>query len=177
METRAGYVPNRRTSYYPASVVFFAVLLAIAAEITAFWVVAGQIGFLSALLLLIVVSAFGPFFVRRVGFGIMAHTRERLQRGETPTRELFDGLVVLIGGVMIVIPGFIGDALGLLLMIGPVRHLVIRVFSHRLARRLQQTGTGRWQVVTARARPKPDDLPSLPRPADRPPGPDDSTGN
>lgn len=153
-------------------------LLAIAAEITAFWVVAGQIGFLSALLLLIVVSAFGPFFVRRVGFGILAHTQERLRRGETPTRELFDGLVVLIGGVMIVIPGFIGDALGLLLMIGPVRHLVIRLFSHRMARRLQQTGTGRWQVVNVRARPKPDDhdLPSLSRPVDRPPGPDDFTG-
>ncbi|HEY1990562.1 MAG TPA: FxsA family protein [Acidimicrobiales bacterium] len=157
---------------------FIAVLLAIAAEITAFWVVAGQIGFLSALLLLIVVSAFGPFFVRRVGFGILAHTQERLRRGETPTRELFDGLVVLIGGVMIVIPGFIGDALGLLLMIGPVRHLVIRLFSHRMARRLQQTGTGRWQVVNVRARPKPDDhdLPSLSRPVDRPPGPDDFTG-
>ncbi|MGH9096361.1 MAG: FxsA family protein [Acidimicrobiales bacterium] len=155
--------------------VFFAVLLAVAAEITAFWVVAGQIGFLTALLLLIVVSAFGPFFVRRVGFGILAHTRERLQRGETPTRELFDGLVVLIGGVMIVIPGFIGDALGLL-MIGPVRHLVIRVFSHRMARRLRQPGTGRWPVVDVRARPKPDDLPPLSGPADRPPGPDDLTG-
>jgi UPF0716 protein FxsA len=162
---------------YPANVVFIGLLLVIAAEVAAFVAVAGQIGFLTAFLLLIVVSCFGPFFVRRVGFGILAHTRERLQRGETPTRELFDGLVVLIGGVMIVIPGFIGDALGLLLMIGPARHLVIRVFSHRLARRLQQTGTGRWQVVNARARPKREDLPPLPGPADRPPGPQDSIGD
>jgi len=161
-------------------VLFVAVLLAIAAEITAFWVVAGQIGFLGALALLIVVSAFGPFIVRRVGFGIVVRTRERLQRGEPPTRELFDGLVVLIGGMLIVIPGFVGDALGLLLMIGPVRHLVIRLFSHRLARRLQRTGTGRWQVINVRARPKPDGPPPLSgpagRPSDRPPGPDDSTG-
>ena len=158
--------------------IFVGVLLVIAAEVAAFWVVAGQIGFLWALVLLIVVSGFGPFIVRRVGFGILAHTRERLERGEVPTRELFDGLVVLIGGVMIFVPGFIGDALGLLLMIGPVRHLVIRLFSHRLARRLQRTtGTSRWQVVNARARPKRDDLPPLPRPADRPPEPEDSTGS
>ena len=156
---------------------FVGVLLAIAAEIAAFWVVAGQIGFLWALALLVVMSAFGPFIVRRVGFGVLAHTRERLERGEVPTRELFDGLLVLIGGVMIFVPGFIGDALGLLLMIGPVRHLVIRLFSHRLARRLQRTGTGRWQVIDARARPKRDDLPPLSGPADRPPGPDDSTGS
>jgi UPF0716 protein FxsA len=159
-------------------VVFIGVLLVIAAEVAAFWVVAGQIGFFWALVLLIVVSGFGPFIVRRVGFGILAHTRDRLERGEVPTRELFDGLVVLIGGVMIFVPGFIGDAFGLLLMIGPVRHLVIRLFSHRLARRLQRTtGTSRWQVVNARARPKRDDLPPLPRPSDRPAGPEDSTGN
>jgi len=157
--------------------VFFVGVLWIAAEVAAFWVVAGQIGFLLALVLLFVVSAFGPLIVRRVGLGVLAHTRERLEQGEVPTRELFDGLVVLIGGMMIFIPGFIGDALGLLLMIGPVRHLVIRLFSHRLARRLQQTGTGRWQVINARARPKRDDLPPLPRPADPPPGPDDSPGD
>ena len=156
---------------------FVGVLLLIAAEIAAFWVVAGQIGFLWALALLVVMSAFGPFIVRRVGFGVLAHTRERLERGEVPTRELFDGLLVLIGGVMIFVPGFIGDALGLLLMIGPVRHLVIRLFSHRLARRLQRTGTGRWQVIDARARPKRDDLPPLSGPAGRSPGPDDSTGS
>ena len=156
---------------------FVGVLLAIAAEVAAFWVVAGQIGFLWALALLVVMSAFGPFIVRRVGFGVLAHTRERLERGEVPTRELFDGLLVLIGGVMIFVPGFIGDALGLLLMIGPVRHLVIRLFNHRLVRRLQRTGTGRWQVINARARPKRDDLPPLSGPADRSPGPDDSTGS
>jgi len=158
-------------------VFFVGVLLAIATEVAAFWVVAGQIGFLWALALLVVMSAFGPFIVRRVGFGVLAHTRERLERGEVPTRELFDGLLVLIGGVMIFVPGFIGDALGLLLMIGPVRHLVIRLFSHRLARRLQRTGAGRWQVINARARPKRDELPPLLGPANLPPEPEDPTGH
>jgi len=136
-------------------VIFIGVLLLIAAEIVAFVVVAGQIGFVLALVILIVVSALGPFVVRRVGIGILAHTRERLAQGEVPTRELLDGLVVLIGGVMICVPGFIGDALGLLLMVGPVRHLVIRLSGHRIARRVQSAGTGRWQVINLSARPGP----------------------
>ena len=115
--------------------IFLAALLFFAAEVVAFVAVAHAIGFLWALLLLIVVSALGPFVVRRVGLGVLAHTQERLGRGEIPTRELLDGLVILIGGVMICVPGFIGDALGLLLMIGPVRHVLIRMVGHRLARR------------------------------------------
>ena len=135
-------------------VFFLGVLLFIAAEIASFVVVAEQIGFLWALAILIVVSALGPLVVRRVGVGVLAHTRERLARGEVPTRELLDGLVVLIGGVMICVPGFIGDAVGLLLMIGPVRHLVIRAAGHRLARRVQTVRSGPWRVIDTRSRPR-----------------------
>ncbi len=78
--------------------IFLGALLFIAAEIVVFVVVAHQIGFLWALALLIVVSALGPFVVRQVGLGVLAHTQERLGRGEMPTRELLDGLVILIGG-------------------------------------------------------------------------------
>jgi UPF0716 protein FxsA len=157
-------------------VLFLGVLLFVAAEIAAFVVVAGQIGFLWALAILLVVSMFGPFVVRRVGVGVLAHTRERLARGEVPTRELLDGLVVLIGGAMICVPGFIGDALGLLLMIGPVRRLVIRVAGNRLARRVQTLRTGRWRVIDTRFRPTGDESPPPSGPPRRPLGPGDRSG-
>jgi UPF0716 protein FxsA len=102
-------------------VFFLAFLFFVGAEIAAFVAVAEHIGFLWALGLLVLVSALGPLVVRRVGIGVLAHTQQRLARGEVPTRELLDGLVVLLGGLLICIPGFIGDALGLLLMIGPLR--------------------------------------------------------
>jgi UPF0716 protein FxsA len=149
------------------SVLFLGFLLFVAAEIAAFVVVADQVGILWALAILVVVSAFGPFVVRRVGVGIVAHTQERLARGEVPTRELLDGLVVLIGGVLICIPGFIGDAVGLLLMIGPVRHFVIRVTGHRLAGRVQAVHTGRWRVINVASQPRSEGSP----PAPAPPGP------
>lgn len=144
---------------------FFGFLLGVATEVVAFVVVARQIGFLLALLILIVVSGMGPFIVRRVGLGVLAKTQERLEAGEVPTRELLDGVVILVGGALICLPGFIGDAIGLLLMVGPVRHLTIRVAGRRLARRVTTFPLGRWPVIDASSRP------SRSR-ADRPPAPD-----
>jgi UPF0716 protein FxsA len=133
-------------------VFFLGVLLFVCAEIAVFVAVAGQIGLLSAFAILFVVSALGPFVVRRVGIGVLGHTQERLANGELPTRELLDGLVVLVGGVMICVPGFIGDALGLLLMIGPLRHLLIRVTGRRLARRVPTIRIRGWRAPDPRSR-------------------------
>jgi UPF0716 protein FxsA len=157
------------------AVVLLGILAFVAAEIASFVVVAEQIGFLWALAILVVVSVLGPFIVRRVGIGVLADTRERLARGEVPTRELLDGLVILIGGAMICVPGFVGDALGLLLMIGPVRHLLIRATGNRLARRVQTIRPGRWQVIDARLRPMRDER-RPPRPPGPPLGPGDGAG-
>jgi UPF0716 protein FxsA len=152
-------------------VLFLGLLLFAALEVIAFVLVGQHIGFLLAILLLIGVSALGPFIVRRVGLGVLAHTQERLQRGELPTRELLDGLVVLIGGVMICVPGFVSDAIGLLLMIGPFRGLLIRTAGHWLARRAQMVGSGRWQVISVGSRPRRGTSPQFPLPpADRPVG-------
>jgi UPF0716 protein FxsA len=158
-------------------VLFLGVLLFIAAEIASFVVVAEHIGFLWALAILVVVSALGPFVVRRVGVGVLAHTQERLARGEVPTRDLLDGLVVLIGGVMICVPGFIGDAVGLLLMIGPVRHLLIRAAGRRLARRVQTMGTGGWRVINVGSRSMRDGSSPPPAAPRRPLGPGERAGD
>jgi UPF0716 protein FxsA len=139
------------------SVFFVGFVVFVVAEIAAFVVVAEQIGFLWALAILIVVSALGPFVVRRVGVGVLADTQERLARGEVPTRELLDGLVVLVGGVMICVPGYIGDAIGLLLMVRPVRRLVIRTAGHWLARRVPTVRIRSWRAPDTRFPPVRDD--------------------
>jgi UPF0716 protein FxsA len=152
------------------AVLLFGVVLFGAAEIASFVVVAHQIGYLWAFALLVVVSALGPFVVRRVGLGVLAQTQARLARGELPTRELLDGLVILIAGVMICVPGFVGDALGLLLMIGPVRHLVIRAAGHRLAGRVQVMRPDGWLIDAASRPMRVDDRSSRPEPPERPLG-------
>jgi UPF0716 protein FxsA len=144
-------------------VLLLGVLVAVAVEVAAFVAVASQIGVLLAVVLLVVASALGPMAVRRAGLGVLAHTRERLLRGEVPTRELLDGLVVLAGGVLICVPGFVGDLLGLLLMVGPVRHLVIRTSGDHLARRVRTMRRVRWMAADVPSRPTPGAVPLPPR--------------
>lgn len=131
--------------------IFLGALVLFVAEVAAFVVVGERIGFGWAVLALLVVSALGPFMVRRVGIGVLMRTRHRLVNGELPTRELLDGVVVLLGGVLICVPGFVTDAIGLLLMVGPLRRLFIRAAGKRVARRVQAMSPRRWNVVSVTA--------------------------
>jgi UPF0716 protein FxsA len=128
-------------------------LLFLAAEVAAFAVVGIQIGFLWAVVLLIGLSALGPFAIRRVGLGVLARTQRRLAAGELPTRELLDGVLVLGGGVMICLPGFIGGVLGLLLMVGAVRDVVVRGGGYWLGRQVKHMASGRRMVTDVESRP------------------------
>lgn len=126
-------------------------LVLFVAEIAAFVAVGEHVGFGWAVLLLLVVSALGPFMIRRVGIGVLARTQQRLADGQVPTRELLDGVVVLLGGVLICAPGFITDGVGLLLMVGPIRRLFLRVTGKRVARRIQTLSPSRWNVINVTA--------------------------
>jgi UPF0716 protein FxsA len=131
-------------------------LVFVAAEVGAFVAVGMQIGFGWAVLLLIGLSALGPFAIRRVGLGVLTRTQERLTAGEVPTRELLDGVLVLTGGAMICVPGFVSGALGLLLMIGPVRDLVVRTGGYWVGRRVTTLRPTRWTVTDVESHPSAD---------------------
>ena len=142
-------------------------LIFVAAEIAAFVAVGTHIGFGWAVLLLIGLSALGPFAIRRVGLGVLARTQERLAGGEVPTREVLDGVLVLAGGVMICLPGFISGALGLLLMVGAVRDVVVRTGGYWLGRRVTTLRPVRWTVTDVESHPITADVPDPVRTSER----------
>ena len=98
--------------------------------------VARDLGVLETIGLLVAVSVVGAWLVRRSGLGVLRQIQERLARGEIPGKELVDGLLILVGGILMLTPGFLTDAVGLLLLIPPtrlaVRSLLIRRYSKRL---------------------------------------------
>ena len=98
--------------------------------------VAGGVGTGQTIGLLILVSVVGAWMVRRSGLGVLNQIRDRLGRGELPAAQLVDGLLILLAGALMLTPGFITDAVGLLLLFLPtrvvVRSLLMRHFSKRI---------------------------------------------
>lgn len=102
------------------------------AELAVLVQVAGSIGVLDTIGLLIVVSVVGVWLAKRAGLGVVARLRDTTARGEPPSRELADGALILLAGGLLVLPGFISDVVGILLLLPPVRALVRTVLLRRL---------------------------------------------
>jgi UPF0716 protein FxsA len=89
------------------------------------------IGMLNTIGLLLLFSILGAYLARHEGFVVIQRVRERLDRGEVPGREMLDGLLVLSGGILLIVPGFVTDAFGLLLLFPPTRTLARRLLARR----------------------------------------------
>src|ERR1035441_9746407 len=76
--------------------------------------VAHQIGGLATIAPLVVLSPSRPRLGKRRGLGVWRRARARAQAGEVPGREATDGILLLIAGILLTVPGFLTAALGLL---------------------------------------------------------------
>jgi len=94
------------------------------AEIAVF-IKAGQaIGVGWTLAIVVLTAVAGTALLRRQGLRVLSQTQQKLDRGELPVGEMFDGVCLLVAGVLLLTPGFITDSIGLLLFIPPVRRLL-----------------------------------------------------
>lgn len=90
-------------------------------ELFAFVKVAGWIGIPEALLLLLALSVFGAWLVKVQGVGVIRRIGDDLSARRIPARPMVDGGLLLLAGLLILIPGFVTDVFGLLLLIPVVR--------------------------------------------------------
>lgn len=82
------------------------------------------IGALWTIGLLVAVSLLGAALLRREGGRAFRSFQEAARGGRVPTKEATDGALVLLGGALLLTPGFVSDVLGLLLVLPPTRALV-----------------------------------------------------
>ena len=95
--------------------------------------VAGAIGVGATILLLILTWPLGAWALRTQGRAAWRRLSAAVAAGRSPGREVLDGALVLIGGLLLIVPGFISDALAVLALLPPTRSLLRR----QLARNLQ----------------------------------------
>ena len=100
------------------------------------------IGAAPTILLLLAVSLAGAWLVRREGTRAWSRFMDALHSGRVPGEEVLEGALVLFGGALLLTPGFATDALGLLLMVPPVRTLVAATLRRRLGARFTVASLG-----------------------------------
>jgi len=131
--------------------------------------VGNAIGYFPMLALLVACSLFGLYLVKRVGTSTWRRAQAQMRAGEIPAAEAVDGAMLLAAGILLLVPGFVTDAIGFLLLIPPVRY-----FPRRWARRHAVTRTssavyGRVIDVRGTGGPPPKPLPAIEPPSDPPP--------
>ena len=87
--------------------------------------VGGVIGAWNAVGLVLVSALAGIEVMRRQGFRNALTLREKMAAGELPAVDMVESLAIMLGGVLMIIPGFITDIAGVFLLIPPVRQLLI----------------------------------------------------
>ncbi|HEX4500524.1 MAG TPA: FxsA family protein [Scandinavium sp.] len=113
-----------------------AVFLYVYIEISIFIQVAHVLGVLMTLLLVIFTSVIGMSLVRNQGFKNFMLMQQKMQAGESPAAEMIKSVSLIIAGLLLVLPGFFTDFLGMLLLLPPVqKHLTLKLMPHlRFAR-------------------------------------------
>ena len=115
-----------------------ALLVVPVVEIAAFIVIGGQIGVVATLGMVLLTAIIGTYLLRRQGMELMGQARAELDAGRVPAREVADGVMLLVAGILLLTPGFVTDAIGFSLFLPPVR-AAIRAF---VASRVRVVGPG-----------------------------------
>jgi UPF0716 protein FxsA len=135
--------------------VFVPIVLAlIVASLVEIWVIVqvGQaIGATATVLLLLASALLGGWLLRREGAKTWHAFTTALEERRPPAVEVVDGVLVLIGGLLMMLPGFVSDVVGLLMVLPPTRRLVRGVVLMRLASRLPAGVLGPLRVRSRRA--------------------------
>lgn len=86
---------------------------------------ADQIGGLPVFVLLLLIAAAGLQLIKRQGYRTLLAVQSAMQRNELPTSTMLDSLVVFVAGLLLILPGFVSDALALVLLFSGFRRRLI----------------------------------------------------
>jgi UPF0716 protein FxsA len=129
------------------------ILLFIAVPIAEIYViiqVGEAIGALPTIAILIADSVLGSWLLRSQGRAAWRRFNRAVAERRPPAREVIDGVLIVFGGALLITPGFISDAFGLLLLLPPTRAVIRALLVRNFTSRLVVTMAGGWRDPRAR---------------------------
>ncbi len=127
-----------------------------------------ELGLAPTLGYLLMMALLGASLARREGLRVMRSWQAAATEGRVPEEGILSGALVLIGGLLLIVPGVITDVLGLFLLIPPTRRWVAARLRRALERRMQagsvRVTTFRWGEVYEAGSPRePLERPAAPK--------------
>ena len=107
-------------------------LIAIFIEIAGFIIVGKQIGVLATLGLIILSMVAGFVLLRVQGITLLTKMQSELAAGHMPDRELAHGALLIMAAILLIVPGFVTDIIGILLFIPQIRDLLWKWLSKKM---------------------------------------------
>ncbi|KJE33587.1 exclusion suppressor FxsA [Thalassospira sp. HJ] len=104
---------------------FLAIFVAMPIIEIAVFIQAGElIGLWPTIGVVVLTAIIGTSLMRAQGLQTLAKAQSQMDQGEMPIGALFDGICILVAGVLLLTPGFVTDTFGFLLLVPPLRQLV-----------------------------------------------------
>ncbi|MEM9047708.1 MAG: FxsA family protein [Pseudomonadota bacterium] len=107
-------------------------------EIALFVSVGGAIGLWPTLVIVLATALLGSGLLRREGMAALTDLGESVRAGGDPTGPIAHGALILVAGLLLLTPGFFTDAVGLALMLAPVRRALFGWAGPILAARIMR---------------------------------------
>ena len=100
-------------------------------EIYLFIKVGSQIGALNTILLILFTAIVGIWYARYEGFNTLKSGMSQLVRNELPLYEIVSGAAIAFAALLLILPGFATDIIGILLIFPPTRKIILRKYSKK----------------------------------------------
>ncbi len=99
--------------------------------------IGSRIGAFNTILVIVLTAILGASMMRQQGFTIMRNIQRDLSQGRMPTGELINGALVLVGGIVLLTPGFFTDAVGFILLIPATRGFIRKKIQLLIRRKIE----------------------------------------
>ena len=96
------------------------------------------IGAANTIWLIIFTGILGAYYARQQGFRVVSNIQWKMQQGQVPGDDLVNGAMLLVGGALLITPGFITDFLGFSLIFPPTREAIKVAVKRGIEKRIRE---------------------------------------
>ena len=96
------------------------------------------IGAMNTILIIVITGILGAYYARQQGFRVVSNIQWKMNQGELPGDDLVNGAMLLVGGALLITPGFITDFAGFSLIFPPTREAIKVAVKKQIEKKMRE---------------------------------------